>query len=289
MENNYSTILEDNIERRIEQDNSLLPYSYVLLINVAVWIVFCAIFFGYIMYMIHIMNPDQTSEGLEAVVVAAMIDVNTVVCIIFIPSMMFIVQRINRLNFFITRKKEWYQTIASMVKEQNTDVKRANKLTNLINQKFISIKPISLRSFLGIHVVILSLSMSMIEKNATFVLGIFFIIWIVKLFVYQLSLNNSWNRLQYFESEFDSTLSEIWKEDHKIEDSFSYTIDLRKKRNYFVWLFCSYVSLGIVGIVWDYKMHTDPDNMYKQFHDREDEILEVIEKIEQQKGSEIES
>ena len=283
MENNYSFILEDNIERRREQDKPLLSYVYVLLINIAVCIVFYAIFFGYIIYMTYIVNPDQTSEGFEIAMTTAMIDINMVICIVFIPSMVFIAKRIKRLNFFITRKKEWYQTIASMVKEQNTDIKIANKLTNLINQKFIPIKLISLRYFLGIHGIILSLLMSIIEKNVVVVFGSFFVIWIVKLFVYQLSLNNSWNRLQCFESEFDSTLSEIWKEDHKIEDSFSYITDPRKKRNYFVWLFCSYISLGIVGIIWDYKMHTDPDNMYKQFHEKEDKILEVIEKIEQKK------
>ena len=36
------------------------------------------------------------------------------------------------------------------------------------------------------------------------------------------------------------------------------------------------VTLGIWAIVWEYKIHTDPENLYREFHTIEDSIVQTI-------------
>ena len=96
-----------------------------------------------------------------------------------------------------------------------------------------------------------------------------------------------------FENEFDSTLSKVWKENTWIEKSIEFHIEFSKDRNFFLWIFYTIISLGIMYVIWNYKIYTDPDFMYYRFHNTEDKILDVIEKFEQrysqQKISEVEN
>ena len=41
-------------------------------------------------------------------------------------------------------------------------------------------------------------------------------------------------------------------------------------------LILSIVTFGIWALVWDYKIHTDPENLYGDFHGIEDTVLQVV-------------
>ena len=36
------------------------------------------------------------------------------------------------------------------------------------------------------------------------------------------------------------------------------------------------MTVGIWGLVWDYKIHTDPDKLFSEYHSIEDTILQIV-------------
>ena len=90
-------------------------------------------------------------------------------------------------------------------------------------------------------------------------------------------MNKIWDMLQSFEYAFDQQLSSLWQTLGLKTDGLTFNLVSAKKRNFALYLFLSFITLGIWGIVWDYKMHTDPDDLYPQFHQVEDHILHTME------------
>jgi hypothetical protein len=41
-------------------------------------------------------------------------------------------------------------------------------------------------------------------------------------------------------------------------------------------LILSIVTFGIWSLVWEYKIQTDPDNLYNEFHSVEDTVLQTV-------------
>ena len=89
-------------------------------------------------------------------------------------------------------------------------------------------------------------------------------------------MNKIWYDLQKVELDFDDKLSQIWSKLGLIKYPISFNLDSSKKRSYPLYLILSIVTLGIWGLVWDYKIHTDPENLYKEFHLIEDTILQTV-------------
>jgi hypothetical protein len=60
-------------------------------------------------------------------------------------------------------------------------------------------------------------------------------------------------------------------EDHP--DPLTLEPDEELRRGFGMHLFLTFVTLGIFGIVWDYRLHTDPDKVYPEFYAAEDGLL----------------
>lgn len=110
--------------------------------------------------------------------------------------------------------------------------------------------------------------------------GISFLLSIVTLGIYGLyvlyRMNGYWWDAQVLEQDFDDKMSQVWTKLDLMRYPISFTVDQSKRRGYALYLILSIVTFGIWGIVWDYKIHTDPDNIYQSFHAVEDTVLQTV-------------
>jgi Domain of unknown function (DUF4234) len=110
--------------------------------------------------------------------------------------------------------------------------------------------------------------------------GISFLLAVVTLGLYGLyvlyRMNRYWWDAQVLEQDFDDKLSQAWTTLELMRYPVSFTVDQGKRRSYALYLILSIVTLGIWGIVWDYKIQTDPENLFKEFHSIEDTVLQTV-------------
>jgi len=104
-----------------------------------------------------------------------------------------------------------------------------------------------------------------------------FFLWIITLDIWGLvvlyKLNKAWYRLQVVERDFDDRLSVIWQRLGLLKYPLTFHVDTSKNRSFLGNLVLTIVTLGIWGIVWNYKIYTDPDRLYADFHGVEDTVL----------------
>lgn len=110
--------------------------------------------------------------------------------------------------------------------------------------------------------------------------GLSFVLTLVTLGVYSLyvvyRMNRYWWDAQVLEQDFDDGLSEVWMRLGLARYPITYRPDQSKRRSYVLYLVLSLVTFGIWALVWDYKLHTDPDNLFDGFHDVEDTLLQTV-------------
>jgi Domain of unknown function (DUF4234) len=110
--------------------------------------------------------------------------------------------------------------------------------------------------------------------------GVSFLLTLVTVGIYGLyvlyRMNRYWWDAQVVEQEFDDKLSQTWTTLGLMRYPVSFKLDQGKRRSYPLYLILSIVTVGIWGIVWDYNIHTDPDNLFGEFHSIEDTVLQTI-------------
>lgn len=110
--------------------------------------------------------------------------------------------------------------------------------------------------------------------------GVSFALTVVTLGIYGLyvlyRMNAYWWSAQVLEQDFDDKLSQVWTNLGLMRYPIGFTVDQGKRRGYALYLILTIVTLGIWGIVWDYKIHTDPDNLFESFHSIEDTVLQTV-------------
>lgn len=94
-------------------------------------------------------------------------------------------------------------------------------------------------------------------------------------FVVYYKVNRAWDDRQRFEAAFDDKLSQAWLQLGLLRHPITFRVDQGKQRNFWLWFVLSVVTLGIGFIVWDYRLHTDPDRLYTEFHTVEDAVLQI--------------
>jgi hypothetical protein len=113
--------------------------------------------------------------------------------------------------------------------------------------------------------------------------GLSFVLTLITLGIYGFyvlyRMNKYWWDAQVVEQEFDDNLSQMWMTLQIARYPLNFQVDQSKRRSYPLYLILSILTLGIWGLVWDYKVHTDPDNLYGQFHSVEDTILQTIRSV----------
>jgi hypothetical protein len=110
--------------------------------------------------------------------------------------------------------------------------------------------------------------------------GLSFVLTIVTLGIYGLfvlyRMNRYWWDAQVVEQDFDDKLSQLWMKLGLLRYPVTFQVDQSKRRSYPMYLILTIVTLGIWGLVWDYKIHTDPDNLYSDYHGVEDSVLQLV-------------
>jgi nitrate reductase NapE component len=174
-------------------------------------------------------------------------------------------KRIGRIDKFTARKQRYYEAVLSFTERYAATMGSVNQVQGQIDDT----KSLVAHAFSG-RVRPIKAGLSFLLSLIT--LGIYgFIVWY--------RMNRAWDDLQKLEQEFDDKLSQIWLSLSLVKYPIKFEIDTSKKRSYGLYLFLSIITLGIWGLVWDYKVHTDPDNLYKEFHGVEDTVLQTIRAV----------
>ena len=179
-----------------------------------------------------------------------------------IMSLVLYFQRIGRVDKFIIRRRDFYSATIDYTekyaKENNKydEIKMGlTGLRNFYNDVFM-IKAKEIKGGLSFFLTIVTLG-----------------IWAI---IVQYKMNKAWDELQNYEQEFVDKLNVIWIKLELIKYPINFKTDPEKKRNFWIQILLAIVTLGIWGLVWAYKIHVDPDNLYKEFHSVEDTILQTI-------------
>jgi uncharacterized protein DUF4234 len=110
--------------------------------------------------------------------------------------------------------------------------------------------------------------------------GVSFLLTLVTLGIYGLyvlyRMNRYWWDAQVLEQDFDDKLSQAWSTLGLMRYPISFTLDQGKRRSYALYLILSIVTFGIWAIVWDYKIQTDPENLFREFHSIEDTVVQAV-------------
>jgi hypothetical protein len=85
-----------------------------------------------------------------------------------------------------------------------------------------------------------------------------------------------WWEVQLTEQDFDDRLSLLWTKLGMIKYPLTFEVDERLHRSFGLHFFLTIVTLGICGMVWDYRLHTDPEKIFPEFHSLEDGTLGVL-------------
>ncbi|WP_274562025.1 DUF4234 domain-containing protein [Streptomyces spiramyceticus] len=85
-----------------------------------------------------------------------------------------------------------------------------------------------------------------------------------------------WWEIQPTEQDFDEKLSLIWTKLGIVKYPLTFEPDEELHRSFGLHFFLAIVTLGIYGIIWDYRLHTDPDRIYPEFHSAEDGVLNAL-------------
>jgi Domain of unknown function (DUF4234) len=85
-----------------------------------------------------------------------------------------------------------------------------------------------------------------------------------------------WWQVQLTEEVFDDRLSLLWTKLGIIRYPLTFEADERLNRSFPLHLFLTAVTFGIYGIVWDYRLHTDPEKIFPEFHALENAVLDAL-------------
>lgn len=171
-------------------------------------------------------------------------------------------KRITRIDGFSERKRSYYEALIDWTERYSQQQGKEDEVHHMLGDMRSEIQA----AYNG----------NLRKINA----GLSFLLTIVTLGIYGLyvlyRMNRYWWDAMVVEQEFDDKLSQVWSKLGLMRYPVSFTLDQAKRRGYALYLILSIVTFGIWGIVWDYKIHTDPDNLYKEFHSIEDTVLHTV-------------
>jgi hypothetical protein len=171
-------------------------------------------------------------------------------------------QRIGRVDKFIDRKKSYFEGLVNYSEQTAKEKGVYNELSAQIGK----LKEVYEYDFL--------------KNNKTINAGVSFLLTIVTIGIWGIvvmyKLNKAWDNLQRSEQKFYDELNPILMKLELTKYPISFRVKSNKSRSFILYILLSIVTLGIWGIVWDYKIHTDADDLYPEFHTAEDSVLMAI-------------
>jgi Domain of unknown function (DUF4234) len=182
-----------------------------------------------------------------------------------IAGIYFFYRRMSRIDAFSQRKQAYYAALVDYTQQRAESSGAGATVAPIVSQ---------LRADLA------NASQSAIKPIGA---GLNFVLTIVTLGIWAIvvhyKLNRAWDDRQRFEAYFDDRLSQAWMQLGLLRHPITFQVDQGKARNFWLWLIISIVTLGIWAIVWDYRLWTDPDRLYPQFHSVEDAFLQIARTV----------
>ena len=112
--------------------------------------------------------------------------------------------------------------------------------------------------------------------------GLSLFLSIVTLGIYRLysiyRMDRFWYQIQLTEQDFDdSLLCDLWVKLGLVKYPIPYRPDESTRRSFWMSFALTCVTLGIYGIVWDYKIYTDPPKkIFPEIHALEDSVIQIV-------------
>jgi hypothetical protein len=171
-------------------------------------------------------------------------------------------KRINRIDGFSRRKHAYYDALLEWTRRQAAGHERAADIDAELQDLSVAV------TFAYDH------ELRPIRAGRSFLLTL------VTLGIYGFVVlyreNRYWWDAQVVEQDFDDRLSQLWTRLGIIRYPITYAVDRSKRRSFPLYLILSFVTFGIWGYVWDYKIHTDPDRLLGELHAVEDSVLQTV-------------
>ena len=89
-------------------------------------------------------------------------------------------------------------------------------------------------------------------------------------------LSRAWWDPQVLEQDLDDAISQVWMRVDLMRYPIEFAVDQGKRRSYALYLILSIFTVGIWGLVWDYKIQTDLKHLWASFHTVEDTVLQTV-------------
>lgn len=168
-------------------------------------------------------------------------------------------RRLNRADLFRDRKQHYYRSVLDFTKQYAEETGSYDAVHHQIEDldRFVTDR------FATEHKPIKA-GPSLVLSLATF--GIYGFVAVAKLMRF-------WWQIQVTEQDFNEKLSLIWMKLGVVRYPVDFEPVQALRRSFGMHFLLSIVTLGIYGIIWDHRLHTDPDKVYPEFHTAEDTVL----------------
>lgn len=171
-------------------------------------------------------------------------------------------KRISRIDGFSRRKRAYYEALLEWTQREAASKSKEDT----VHHDLVDLGSDVSRAYSG--------NLRPVRAGLSFVLTL--ITLGIYGFIVLYRMNHYWWDAQVVEQDFDDKLSQIWMKLGIVRYPLSYQVDQSKRRSYTLYLILSIVTLGIWALVWDYKIQTDPDNLFGEYHSIEDSVLQTV-------------
>jgi Domain of unknown function (DUF4234) len=176
-----------------------------------------------------------------------------------IASIYYYVRRFSRVDQYSRRKQAYYAAVVdyseryAQATEKNASSEIGELRSFLARAAAHDLKPIG---------ALLTVLLTLVTFGLYAIIGIY-------------QLNRAWVDRQRAEAEFDDLLSKAWLQLGVSRYPVTFDPVPGKDRSFALYLLLTIVTLGIWGLVWDYKIHTDPDSIFPRLHQVEDTVVQL--------------
>ena len=171
-------------------------------------------------------------------------------------------KRVKRADDFAKRKQGYYEALIAYARQRSQETGTADTLMPQISDVESETKAAFTSQFRPMNP-----GLSLLLAFLTLGLWGLYVIY---------RLDKFWVNIQNFEQDFDEKLSQILVKDGVLKHPITYSPDRSVERSFGLYLFLTVITFGIWGIVWDYKIHTDPERLFREFDTAEDSVLNAI-------------
>lgn len=179
-----------------------------------------------------------------------------------IYSLVVYFKRIKRIDGFSERKRAYYDALVEWTERKAA----AEGNEDTVHHDLVDLRDDVARAYEG-DLRPINAGLSLVLTLVTIGIYGFFVLY---------RENRYWWDAQVLEQDFDDKLSQMWIKLGVMRYPLSFRVDESKRRSYPLYLMLTIVTIGIWGAVWDYKIHTDPDNLFGEYHSIEDTVLQTV-------------